>query len=191
MVFITCTLLHICKEISYDAETGGGDRNRRRGTGRGRCRAGQPGHRTRELCQRRRRQLRPLRQRARAGLRWLAVQPGGRVKRLALVIGPAIAAAGIALAAPANAAQGGWDPHGKPHSWIKVGSNEVQRTKNNTGGEDFAYYGRCPGIADLHQCDRLLQGINREFPLGQPNVKPRGYWAEYYPDTDELRSGRW
>lgn len=113
------------------------------------------------------------------------------MKRLALVIGPAIAAAGIALAAPANAAQGGWDPHGKPHSWIKVGSNEVQRTKNNTGGEDFAYYGRCPGIADLHQCDRLLQGINREFPLGQPNVKPRGYWAEYYPDTDELRSGRW
>jgi hypothetical protein len=56
-----------------------------------------------------------------------------------LMTGVAVAAAiasGVALAAPANAAQGGFDPNGKPHAWIKVPYREMNVRPNSHGGWD-------------------------------------------------------
>jgi hypothetical protein len=102
---------------------------------------------------------------------------------MAGIVGVGVA---VSLAAPANAAQGGWD---RDHAWIKVGYKEAVRP-NNTGGHNFVYNGGCPGIADGNQCNKLSQGISREF-LASPNRVVGGYWAEYYPKTGNLRSGIW
>ncbi|BBY36843.1 hypothetical protein MMAN_09770 [Mycobacterium mantenii] len=112
------------------------------------------------------------------------------MKKIATIIGAGAAALAIATAAPATAAQGGFDHNGNPHAWIKVGYQEMNIHPNHTGGYDQNYHGGCPGVSDRHQCDQLTQGITREW-LAAPGRKVGGYWAEYYPNTGALRSGTW
>jgi hypothetical protein len=97
----------------------------------------------------------------------------------------ALVTAGLVLAAPAHAAQGGWD---RDHAWIKISRAESVKP-NGKGGFDQRFSG-CPGISDRNQCNRLILGVQREF-LANPARNVGGYWAEYFPKGDRLRSGVW
>jgi hypothetical protein len=51
-------------------------------------------------------------------------------KLLAGVLATVAIGSGIALAAPANAAQGGFDRRGDPHAWVKIGRGELPQPDN-------------------------------------------------------------
>ncbi len=103
----------------------------------------------------------------------------------ALAVGTA-----LALPAPADAAQGGDDRNGgrdRQHVWIKVGANElvpgsvkgISKACQNIFGYGYPKY---------RPCEHLEPGlVNARFG----NMNARGYWAEWYYNTNQLRSGVW
>lgn len=102
-------------------------------------------------------------------------------------------ASGIALASPANAAQGGNDTSGptdKHHAWMKVASSELQRKTVDQACEEAVR-------TDPPSCNRLVMAIVNEK---SKNPKANGYWAEWYyntyknytgPGWPAIRSGTW
>ena len=114
-----------------------------------------------------------------------------------LITGAAVAAAlasGIALAAPANAAQGGFttDSDKMSHSWVKVGRAELDKSGAQAAclSTGIGYFG----------CDGLANELNRQRSA---NPRASGYWAERYWEivgqpqaqnigrTIKFRSGTW
>lgn len=98
-------------------------------------------------------------------------------------------ASGLALAAPANAAQGGNDTSGAPanaHSWMKVSRDELRgKTVDTACNEIYALRG-VPG-----GCSNLIVRIVGEK---QRNPNANGYWAENYYNNKPYataRSGTW
>ena len=68
------------------------------------------------------------------------------------------------------------------HSWIKIGAQEFKDNGNGVKG--------CAASIPRDQCNHLIIGVSREF-LASPDAKVGGYWAEYYYNTGQLRSGTW
>ncbi|MEB3061667.1 hypothetical protein [[Mycobacterium] zoologicum] len=97
--------------------------------------------------------------------------------------------ASLVLAAPASAAQGGWDRNGDPHAWIKIGRAEMNKAANypqkNCWSALFANEGKQNRFI---ACDNLVPGLMAE-QTHRPNAN--GYWAEYYYKNGRIRSGSW
>lgn len=105
---------------------------------------------------------------------------------MAGIVGVGVA---VSLAAPANAAQGGWDRNGDPHAWIKIGRAEM----NQAGNYPLQNCWRALSANEGQQnrftaCDSLVAGLQAE-QQNRPNAN--GYWAEFYYNSGRSRSGRW
>lgn len=95
----------------------------------------------------------------------------------------------VSVAAPANAAQGGWDRNGDPHAWIKIGRAEMNKAGNYPSQN-------CWGALNANQgnqnrftaCDSLVPALQAE-QQNRPNAN--GYWAEWYYNSGRIRSGNW
>lgn len=98
--------------------------------------------------------------------------------------------AGMALAGGgiANAAQGGFTPHGDgtTHSWCKIARAELQQR-----GAQAACY--ATGIG-YFGCDGVVAEINRQYSR---NPRANGYWAEKHyltrtpGTTTKIVGGTW
>lgn len=97
------------------------------------------------------------------------------------------AAVSLWLAPQAQAAQGGDDRSGDPHTWIKVSAGELR--PGSVVGFDkactniFGY-----GYPNYRPCDQMIPLlVNQRFS----NMKAAGYWAEWYYKSGRTRAGIW
>lgn len=100
----------------------------------------------------------------------------------------ALTATAIGVAAPANAAQGGWDRSGNPHAWIKIGRPEMNQAGNYPQRNCWSALAANEGSQNrFTACDSLVSGLMAE-QRAHPNAN--GYWAEWYYNG-QTRSGVW
>ena len=91
------------------------------------------------------------------------------------------------LAPQAQAAQGGDDRSGDPHTWIKVGAGELQP------GSVVGFNKACTnifgnGYPNYRPCDQMIPLL---VVQRSSNMKASGYWAEWYYKSGRTRSGIW
>jgi hypothetical protein len=102
---------------------------------------------------------------------------------MAGIVGVVVA---LSVAAPANAAQGGFD---RDHYWFKIGHAEMRGVAGQVNGICVQV------VHDLGACYQLTSGVQAEFDGSQVGNSPRhGYWAEWYPNrqgVQSLRHGYW
>jgi hypothetical protein len=106
-----------------------------------------------------------------------------------LITSAAVAAAlasGIALAAPANATDGGHSYTGEEHYWLKV----PQRDSGSNPATRFSsYQSQCAGKYIIAPACDIMASMLVAQKQGAPGAN--GYWAEWYPKSGIKRSGTW
>lgn len=95
-------------------------------------------------------------------------------------------ASGIALAAPANATDGGHSYAGEEHYWLKV----PQRDSGKDPATRFSkFQSDCASKYVIAPACDIMASMLVAQKQGAPGAN--GYWAEWYPKSGIKRSGTW